>query len=120
MKDAPIIPTLALWSLGHSQADIAGKLGFPNRKPVERIIAHAREIGDPRAVYHVAGDRILGKGIPAADRYLRASQKLYAGFPLVERIGKALCKRGHARTPDNLDEQHHCLICLAQWKAART
>ncbi len=111
MKDAPIPLALQLWSLGHSQADIAAKLGFPNRKPVERIVANARAIGDPRAVYHVVGDRILGKALPAKERYIRAGQAAYRGFPLVERVLKPTCPRGHARVPDNLDVGGHCLIC---------
>lgn len=111
MKGAPILPTLDLWALGHSGADIAAKLGFPNRKHVERIIGQARDIGDPRAVFHVAGERILGKAIPPKDRYLRFRQETYAGFQLVERIVRPLCLRGHARTPDNLDAASRCRIC---------
>lgn len=111
MKDAPIPPVLDLWSLGHSATDICAKLGFPNRRHVERIIERARSIRDPRAVYHVAGDRILGTGIPKSKRYLRGFQTEYDGVLLVERILKRVCPRGHMRLPQNVDAQGHCIQC---------
>lgn len=30
---------------------------------------------------------------------------------------KPTCKRGHPRTPDNLDTQGHCIACSAFWRS---
>ena len=107
MKGAPIPLVLDLWALGHSQGQIAAMVGFPNRRHVERIISHARTIGDPRAVRHATGDRVLGKRI--TDRVPRAKKRI-DGFVVVPALGKPLCLRGHARTPENL-RGDRCRIC---------
>ena len=108
MKDAPISLTLDLWSLGSSATDIVRKLGFPNRRHVERIIAAARAAGDPRAVYHQSGGRIMGTGIKPSRR---RAKRVHQGVQIVERIGKTVCSHGHLRTPYSVDEHHRCIQC---------
>lgn len=85
MKDAPIPLTLDLWALGHSAKQIAEALGYPNSKHVTRIVENARSIGDLRACYHAHGTRILGKGIPFTERFLRTNQTKFRGFDVVPR-----------------------------------
>lgn len=106
MKNAPIPLTLQLWSLGHSASDVAAKLGFPNHKHVTRIVAHARSIGDKRAVLHVA-----------RNGYLIGRPGRMALPPVaipVPALGKPLCRNGHLRTPDNLTKDRHCRMCHAE------
>ena len=86
MKDAPIPITLDLWALGHSAEQIAEALGYPNGKHVTRIVEKARSLGDPRAVYHAQGTRILGKGIPFTERFLKTRQTKFRGFEVVQRL----------------------------------
>lgn len=85
----PIQLVLDLWSLGHSQGQIAKMVGLPNRKRVEHIIARAREIGDPRAVRHAHGTRILGKAVHHTERFQKARQKQHRGFEIVPLLEKA-------------------------------
>lgn len=85
----PIPLALDLWALGHSQSQIAKMLGLPNRKHVERIIANARKIGDPRAVRHAVGTRILGKGIHHTKRFTNGRRQKHAGFEIVPLLEKA-------------------------------
>lgn len=111
MKYAPIPLTLDLWALGHSASDIAAKLGFPNHRHVTRIVAHARKIGDKRAVLHVAaGGRLIGRpgrmGRPPV------------AIP-VPALGKPLCSAAHPRTPDNLSDFGHCLTCARAQRRER-
>lgn len=85
----PIPLVLDLWALGHSQKQIAEMVGLPNRKHVERIVANARKIGDPRAVRHAIGTRILGKAVPPAQRHRQTRQTKHAGFEIVQLVEKA-------------------------------
>lgn len=109
MKGAPIPLVLDLWSLGHTQKQIAEMVGLPNRKHVERIIAHARELGDRRAVRHAAGGRIMGKAIP----FQRRTEDRLDGIEVVPALLKPLCDRGHPRTPENLKKSSNCKKCDA-------
>lgn len=52
----PVMGVLDLWSLGHTASQIAKMLGLPSHKLVTKIVAQAREIGDPRAVIHAYPD----------------------------------------------------------------
>lgn len=110
MRDAPIPLVLDLWALGHSQGQIATMVGLPNRRHVERIVAKARLIRDPRAVRHATGSRILGKAIPREKRLLARRQRALDGVEIVPIIYKATCIHGHPRLA-NVDRQHHCLTC---------
>ena len=110
MTDAPVLLVLNLWSLGHSQGQIAAMVGLSSRKVVERIVAKARSIGDRRAVRHATGSRILGKSIPHTKRLLARKQRALDGIEIVPIIHKALCVHGHPRL-NNVDRQHHCLTC---------
>jgi hypothetical protein len=101
MTDAPVTLTLDLWAQGHSAAEIAEMVGHASHKAVTRIVEHARQIGDPRAVYHHASLRLIGKGIPERDRFLTPLQKTYRGVKVVALKQKPtipVCKRGHERT----------------------
>lgn len=89
MNGTPIPLVLDLWSLGHSAGQIAKMVGLPNRKRVERIVANARKIGDPRAVRHAIGTRILGKAIPPAKRFRKTRQTKHDGFEIVQLAEKA-------------------------------
>lgn len=112
MKDAPVSLALDLWSLGHSGADIVAKLGFPNRRAVERIVEQARLRNDERAVYHVTSNgRILGTGIPKRKRYRVRRQTHYKGFMLIDLLGKPLCPRGHMRLPHSINKSGSCRQC---------
>lgn len=103
MKNAPIPLVLDLWSLGHTAAVVAVMAGLPNHKHVTRIVKHARDIGDKRAVLHVAGNgRLIGR----AGRMERPP----VAIP-VPALTKPLCIAGHARTPDNVDGAGHCFEC---------
>lgn len=108
MKNAPIPLVMDLWSLGHSAEDIADKIGFPDRRHVQRIIAHARSIGDPRAVFHVEAGRLLGRGIKAIERRVTPRQTKYRGFLIVPvlRVRNYLCQKGHPRPPGT-----PCRVC---------
>jgi hypothetical protein len=114
----PIPLVLDLWALGHSQADVAEKLGLPNGKHVERIVERARQLGDRRAVFHATGGRIIGKGIPAAKRFVKGRHPRYQGFEIVDRILKPLCPRGHAMTPENRRPLGGCRICQNEFARA--
>lgn len=103
MKNAPILPTLDLWALGHSASQIAEMLGFPNAKQVTRIVEKARSIGDKRAVLHSTGGKLIGR--PAH----MAVPPLANVVPALPR--KTHCPQGHARTPDNLTKSGYCRIC---------
>lgn len=111
MKDAPIIPTLDLWSLGHSAREIAEMLGFPDHKHVTRIVERARSIGDRRAVLHAStSGRLIG----------RAGHMRQPPLANVVPALRALtCKRGHPRTRKNL-KGGRCRECInAAARAAR-
>lgn len=121
MKNAPIPLTLDLWSLGHSGADIAEKLGYPDEKHIARIIEHAREIGDPRAVYHFHRDRILGKGIPWKRREKGRYQTKFRGFALVQLLHpqvREFCKYGHSRA--DTPPRRQCRTCARLSYARRS
>lgn len=107
----PVIPVLELWKEGFSTGEIAVMLGYRNRKAVSTVIGQARSIGDRRAVYHFTNGRIIGKGIPPAERMVQRRQTTYRGFALVELQLKAMCVNGHLRTPENVDRHHHCIAC---------
>lgn len=86
---------LDLWSLGHSAADIAEKLGIKARA-IHMIAEQAREIGDPRAVVHLGRNgRPLGR--PLLEGYSEA----------VPAVRKRFCVHGHLRDPDLV----HCKDC---------
>jgi hypothetical protein len=122
MTDAPITLTLDLWAQGHSASEIAEMLGHASHKAVTRIVEHAREIGDRRAVYHQTSLRLIGKGIPERDRFITPLQKTYRGVRIVALLSKAkppkpkpvkqlFCLNGHARTPANIGVNRGCLAC---------
>jgi hypothetical protein len=105
MTDAPVPLVLDLWALGHSASQIAQMVGLPSHKVVSRIVAQARAIGDPRAVFHCGENgRLLGRpgrtGLTASKRGHRA-----AGKEVVTRLPTP-CKRGHGRT-----ESGPCMTC---------
>lgn len=123
----PIPLVLDLWSQGYSAGAIHERLDIPGGvRGIGKIIAHARELGDARAVYHRLGWRLIGSGIPEDDRYVTPVQRRYAGFRIVplldadgnerrrkdgrESIPPKRCKRGHLRTADNLFNRG-CLVC---------
>jgi hypothetical protein len=112
MTDGPVpIPlVLDLWSLGHSAGDIAQRLAVPGgHKGVTRIVAHARELGDPRAVLHCGENgRLLGR--PGRDgTTIRRGAKTVKKKEAVILLPKPTiprCKRGHERT-----ERGECRAC---------
>ncbi len=117
--NTPVPLVLDLWSLGHTSGQIAAQLGLPDRWHVVRIIEHARDIGDPRAAVHVGKN---GKAIG----HPRWAVGVLANAPeteLVPAIGKAHCKHGHPRTPENVDARSNCRACkrivYARIKAAK-
>lgn len=130
MTDAPIPLVLDLWAKGHSASQVEEMLAVPSKK-VSAIVAEARSIGDPRAVYHRLGWRLIGKGIPDADRYVTPVQRTYNGFRIVPIIGhepaerrepKPLprCKRGHVKMADTVGKDGRtCLICKRERDNAR-
>lgn len=106
MRDAPIIPALDLWSLGHSASQVAEMLGFPNHKHVTRIVEHARSIGDKRATLHVASNgRLIGR--PGR----MAIPPVAIPVPALPQTKQEACKRGHARTAESVDPQRRCREC---------
>lgn len=113
----PVPLVLDLYSLGHSAKDVAEKLGLPNGRHVARIVAHARSIADPRAVYHVdRTGRLLGKGIAPAERKIGRRQKEFRGFLIVPVISltRPACRNGHQRpsgTP--------CRVCQNEGRIRR-
>ena len=110
MKDAPIIPALDLWSLGHSAGQIAEMLGFPNHKHVTRIVEHARSISDKRAVLHKAQNgRLIGR--PGRHARKVVKREKVNGIEVVPAIPQPLCARGHARTPENVNKSRQCKEC---------
>jgi hypothetical protein len=123
VKGVPIPLILDLWSLGHSAADIARRCKLPNHRHIERIIAHAREIRDPRAVWHMEETRrLMGKGIPRRDRIAAFDQHSYRGFEIVPRIlpvpapPKLVCRNGHELAGENINARGKCFICKrAAW-----
>ena len=106
----PILLVMDLWSLGQSQGQIATMLGLSSRKVVERIVAKARMIRDPRAVRHATGARILGKGVPHHLRLVARKKQKLDGIEIVPVILKALCVRGHPRL-GNVTPSGSCLTC---------
>lgn len=103
MKNAPIPLILDLWSLGHTASVVATMAGLPNHKHVTRIVKHARDIGDKRAVLHVDDSgRLIGR----AGHALRPP----VAIP-VPALGKALCAAGHPRVSDNLSSVGQCKTC---------
>lgn len=104
----PIPLILDLWSLGHSAGDIAKRLDVPGgHKGVTRIIKHAREIGDKRAVLHCcANGRLAGR--PGRDgTRLRRGAKGVKRKEVVMLIPKRapICRRGHEKT------ERVCRVC---------
>lgn len=128
----PIPLVLDLWQQGYPAGAIHERLDIPGGvRGVSRIIAHARELGDARAVYHRLGWRLIGKGIPEADRYVTPVQRTYKGFRIVHVIGhepkerrepKPLprCRRGHVKMADTIGKDGRtCLICKRERDNAR-
>ena len=98
----PVPLVIQLWSLGHSAKAVAEMVGLPNGRHVARIIAHARSIDDPRAVFHVdRRGRLLGKGIPPSERKVKRRQKEFRGFLIVPvlPLTRPTCANGHTRPP---------------------
>lgn len=87
MKGVNIPLVLDLWSLGHSAHHIAKHCGLPNHKYVARIIDHARELRDPRAVWHMDEHRRLVGKIPWRERTVAYDQRTYRGFEIVMLLG---------------------------------
>lgn len=114
MKHVPIPLILDLWACGHNARDIAEKLGLPDRDHVHRIVEHARDIGDPRAVMHVGlNGRPIGNG--------RRGMGLLLQFPdieLVPAIPKLKCLRGHLRTAETVTKLGLCRECARIRKRA--
>lgn len=106
---APVPLVLQLWSLGHSAGDIKDKLGLSGPHVVGWIVKRAREVGDPRAVYHLTRvGRIQGE-----DAVPNRWRKRWKGFDVVRSIEPPLaktCVRGHLRTPDNIMNRR-CMTC---------
>jgi hypothetical protein len=121
MKNAPILTVLDLWSLGHSAAEVADMLGFPNGKHVTRIVEKARSIGDKRAVLHVSSTgRMLGRpgrmarppvaiAVPSITA-LRLTAPKPRKVPR-PRTRKLFCKRGHPRNAKTIDSNWGCRLC---------
>lgn len=79
------------------------------------VVRIAREAGDTRAVYHRRGGWICGE-IPA---FQRRNQRTVNGFAIVNvknRPKKAFCKRGHLRSPENVQRNGACRICRRRAK----
>lgn len=121
--NAPIPLVLDLWALGHSAAEVAEMVGFPNHKYVTRIITKARSIGDKRAVLHVSSTgRPIGRpgrmarppvaiAVPSiAALRLTAPKKKQQRRP---RTRKRFCKRGHPRNAKTVDKNWSCKMCDA-------
>jgi hypothetical protein len=109
VTDAPIPLVLQLWSIGHSASQIAEMVGLPSHKAVTRIIAQAREIGDPRAILHCgANGRLLGRPGRTGRKASKYGHKV-AGKEVVTLLPKPtipVCRRGHERT-----ERGECKTC---------
>lgn len=93
----PIPAVLALWAAGYTATWIADVLNLPDEKHVQRILAHAREIGDRRAVIHSGGNT-------------RKAEELRNKYPWISTISALeglppipvpLCRRGHRMTAMN-------------------
>lgn len=102
----PVALVLDLWATGISAQRIAKDLAG-SRGTVNRIVAQARSIKDPRAVVHLSAS-----GKPTGN--FRKAKELLARMPELEVVplpsrrqprklkGKSpVCKRGHQRTPEN-------------------
>ena len=101
----PVIPSLDLWSLGHSASQVAEMLGMP-RKKVTEIVMQARSIGDPRAVLHVASNgRLIGR--PGRMQI----PPVAIPVPALPQAKQAMCARGHERTPENVNASRQCRQC---------
>lgn len=102
MSGAPVPAILTLWSLGHSATDIAKRLGTKART-VSLIVEQARDIGDPRAALHLGKNgKPIGrpnKGVDPAD------------VEMVPAITAPVCRWGHPRIPENVDNSSNCRIC---------
>jgi hypothetical protein len=117
----PIPLVLDMWSLGHSAGDIAKRLAIPGgHKGVTRIVEHARELGDKRAVLHCgASGRLLGR--PGRDgTKIRRGAKTVHGKEVAMLIPKpppAVCKYGHDRRGTKSGQR--CRECHRLVMAAR-
>jgi hypothetical protein len=112
VKNAPILATIELWSLGHSASDIAERLGFPNHRHVARIIAHARSIGDPRAALHCGkSGKPLGRAGRGWEPPRRGRKTPRYAAELIPSIRALVCQRGHAQTARTIAANGYCLEC---------
>lgn len=103
----PAALTLDMWSTGMSAQRIAESLGG-SRGTVNRIVAQARSISDPRAVIHLSA-----RGKPIGN--VRRAKELLVERPDIEVVHipsrrqprklkgpPKTCKRGHPRSPENI------------------
>lgn len=108
----PVPLILNLWSLGHTARDIAERVGLPDADHVYRVIDHARDIGDPRAVLHkTVNGKMLGNGELLAG--------LVGEFEVVAIVSasaqRSHCRHGHEYTRENTylrrDGVRYCRSC---------
>lgn len=97
-RKVPIPAVLALWSAGYTASWIADVLDLPDEHHIQRIIAHARELGDRRAVIHRSGGNTR-KNLALMQKYpwLTAIDAIEG----IERREVPRCRRGHRMTKPN-------------------
>lgn len=98
-EDVEVPAVLALWSTGYSAGWIADVLNLSGTKPIERILASARAIGDRRAVLHRGAG---GNARKAAALLLKYPwMRTIDVIQRVEPLQIPLCRRGHRLTKLN-------------------
>lgn len=102
MTGAPVPLVLDLWATGLSARVISEMLDVP-RRTVHMIVEQARDIGDHRAVLHAGKN---GRGIGRPNKGIDP-----ADVEMVPAITAPVCRRGHPRIPENVDNSSNCRIC---------
>lgn len=125
MKTAPARAILEMWAYGCSASVIAWALRLDGGwRQVNKVVAQARSIKDPRAVLHCDGNPRKGRALLDRRPDLTAISVIRQRQRLRDR-----CRRGHDYTPENTRQtangQRRCRECAklvrrVGWQRERT